>query len=565
VTRPRLALLWLYDALQVQVCAIRDVADLRTDDRLQDQEAMFFSIRADDPLIEYVQADRLVRLEDRVYQITSLVQARTRGEAVVKVECEVRWVELSRRVRVGATTLLGRTNLQGLTSILAGSGWAVGSVPADATLYSIDELDETITFLLRRWGTVTGTEVVFDSLNKTVSLVEAQGDDLGVGFRYGHNVRTITRRYEPPIVTRLYPFGANGLTIAAVNPSSLEYIENYDWYIAQGLTLAQAQARYRKDQVWSDERYLLSLNLYDAAVRRLNLLAQPVVSYEMDVLDLFALTGAGQPVAIGDTVTVRDDTFGVDLKTRTVRVERHPNAPWLDRVELQYLQRTITDSELEVGGREVDVGRIDMLADSNTDPFTITSSVETWAEIAITVAGETSFAAGATLRGVATGTGTVQIQMTIDGTPEVPVYEFPFVAGQFEFSWPTFATGITEGSYLIDWRARVISGTGTIAVAAQEARAWILIRGAVGVGVNSNPSQSVADVVEYVDILTVSDAVSAINPDHFEIEIADSPEYVAVDGFAEDYLDDLGYWRLGTGTFSRLDGPGVLGNPGKVR
>lgn len=504
-------LLWLYDALQVQKVALRDVDDVVQDDMLQGAETLKFRIRADDQRAAFLAPDLYVRLDTRIYRIVEMVQQRTSGQAFVQVNCEARWTELSRRVKVGATSILGKTNAVGLNTILAGSGWTSGGVPADATLYSIDELDETVVFLLRRWAAVTGTEIEWDTINKTVTLVEAVGDSLGVGFRYGHNVRSITRRYEPPVATRLYPYGANGLNIASANPTTLEYVENYDWYLSQGLTLIQAQARYRKDQVWSDERYLSAVNLYDASVRRLDLLARPIISYEMDVLDFSALTGAIAPVAVGDTVLVRDDEFNVDLSTRVVRRVRYPAAPWKDQVELEYLQQTLNDSELEVGGRSLDPGAVSLLIDSNDAPLSVTSGTLVWAEIAITVAGETSFAAGATFRGVATGTGTVTFQATIDGTTIGEAFTVPFDAavngGQVEFSWPTFATGVTEGSYVVDWRAQVTTGSGTIAVGAEAARAWVLIRGAVGIGVNTSPSQSIVETVLPLDLLALDAAL----------------------------------------------------------
>jgi len=501
----------LHDALQVPKVALRDVDQVVQDDMLQGAETLKFRIKADDQRAPFLAPDLYVRIEDRMYRITEMVQERTSGQAFIQVNCEARWTELSRRVKVGSTSILAKTNAQGLTTILTGTGWTSGGTPTDATLYSIDELDETVVFLLRRWADVTGTEIEFDTINKTVTLVEATGESLGVGFRYGHNVRSITRRYEPPVATRLYAYGANGLTIAGPNPTTLEYVENYDWYIEQGLTLLEAQARYRKDQVWSDERYLVAVNLYDAALRRIATLARPIIAYEMDVLDFSALTGAVAPVNVGDSVLVRDEEFNVDLSTRVVRRVRHPAAPWRDQVELEYLQQTLNDSELEVGGRTVDPGAFSLLVDATDAPVTVNSGTTVWAEIAITVAGETSFAAGGTFRGVATGTGTVTFQMTIDGTVVGQAFTVPFDAavngGQVEFSWPTFATGITEGSYLVDWRAQVTTGSGTIAVAAEAARAWIMIQGAVGVGVNTSPSQALVETVEPIVLLDLTAAL----------------------------------------------------------
>lgn len=516
-----MSLIWLYDLLQLPKVAIGRYTDLVVEDRLQDLETLVFAIEADDQKAPLLAPDLYVRYDDRIYRITELRQEREGSEALVVVTAEGRWTELSRRTRAGETSLLGRTNAQGLNAILAGTGWVSGGVPADPVLYSMVELDATVVALVRRWADITGTEVEWDTIGRRVFLRPQVGEDRGVGFRYGKNVRSISRRYEPPIATRLYPYGGNDLDISAVNPSGLQYIENYDWYLAQGLTLAQAQQRYRKDQVWSDQRYLVGVNLLDAAIRRLDRISKPIISYEMDVVDLWATSdGESAPLLIGDTVTVRDPTFSIDIKTRVVRLIRHPRAPWNDQIELEFLQRTLTDSELEVGGRTTDPGAVGILVDTNDEAFVVGSGTTLWGEIGITVTGQTTFVSGGTFVGVATGSGVVRFSMAIDGEVVGATFDFPFDAAtepQVEFSWPSFATGLDEGTYLVTWRAVVTSGAGTIAVAEEAARAWLLIRGAVGAGLASTPSQFLAEELpligldKYIDLTGDDWTVSVTN------------------------------------------------------
>lgn len=505
MTQP--ALLWLHTIGGVQVIALRDMDALTIEDRLQDVETLTFSVPGDSDRAPYLIPDTLVRMDARYWRITEVKQSRdAQGESLIEVTAEARWTDLSAKVRAGTTSILGKTITQGLTSILAGTGWTVGSVPAGATLYSLEDIDATVTALLRRWATITGNEVRFDTSARTVSFTAAVGSNNGIGFRYAHNLVTMERRYAPPAVTRLYAFGANNLEITGVNPTALPYIENYSWYTAQGLTLAQAQAQYRKDQIWVDERYLLALNLYDAAVLRLAALSQPRISYECSVLDLYALTGAAiSPVAIGDTVRVFDSEFGLDLGTRVVRILHHPNAPWTDEIELSFLQRTLSDADLAVSTRSPDYGALAILVAQNI-AGTVAGTNVLWASITYTVAGVTNIVMGATFKGTATGTGTVRFDIVDNVTQVGASYDFAFTAGQVEFSWPQFATGLAEGSHVISWRARVVSGTGTIAIADAECRAWLLSYGAVGVGISTSPNQDIQETLALV-YLTVTDSV----------------------------------------------------------
>lgn len=564
------ALLWLYDVLQNQVAALRDVDALKIDQRLQDQHTMTFTVRADEPMSVYLIPDRLVRFEDTVFTITEVKQERKKVDTMIHVTAEARWVELARRIRAGTTTILGELIEDGADTILNNTGWALGDTPADSSLYSIDFLDESVVYLLRRWAAVTGTELEFDTVNKIVHFRAQVGENRGVGFRYGVNLLSITRRYEPPVATRLWAYGANDLSIAASNPTGLEYIEDYSWYTAQGITLPQAQARYRRDQVWADGRYLTTVNLYDAAVERLAELAQPVISYEMDVLDLYALADTTTPTEVGDTVIVRDQEFDLDLTTRVVRTVRYPNAPWRDTVELSYLQKTTLTDELVIQGRSSNPSAMQLLVDQNDDPTTVASSLNVLTEIAITVAGETSFAAGATIKGTCTGSGTVTITLAIEGTPETPQYDFDFDASvdtKFEFSWPTFATGIDEGSYVISWRAQVTSGSGTIDIAAEDAKSWILIRGAVGVGVNTSPSASVQETLVGEVYFHDFNAASVTGSDEFVVEFVSAVDItVSAADTITPYADTVTErfiipFTIGDPTFGTLDGPGVLDTP----
>src|SRR5690606_7449855 len=124
------------------------------------------------------------------------------------VFCNPSWIRLGWRSRVGPTSILGKSPLEGMTQILQGQTWTVGSTPVDGDLYTIEEIDGTVLSLLRRWATVTGYELEFDGVTRQVSLVDRIGEDRGIGFFYGHNLATVTRTYAGPEATRLYAIGA---------------------------------------------------------------------------------------------------------------------------------------------------------------------------------------------------------------------------------------------------------------------------------------------------------------------------------------------------------------------
>lgn len=495
-------LVWLHTLLGERLVPLHDLKGLEVEDRISDQESLTYLVRADDRKVLFIVADQLVEHDGRYYRTEEVRQLRDGPAAFTEVYCEARWMDLGKRSKAGSFSVLGQTAEDGLAEILIGTGWTGTVTPAVGGLFSMEDLDATVLSLLRRWAQIVGREIQWNTATKTVDFVPALGQDLGIGFRWGHNLKNVERRYRPPLATRLYPIGANDLDISGVEPVGALYVEDFSWYLAQGLSLPEARGEFRKDVIWVDSRYLLALNLYDAALRRIAYLAQPQISYELSVADFSELTGStADDVEIGDTVRVRDATFEIDVATRCVRLLRRPLSPETNQIELAYLQPGLAEIELETqGGRSIDYGQTNFLVDDNAADLTVTGVATPFAEITVTSTGEATFIAGGTFKGTASGTGTVRFSFAVDGVDEVPTYDFAFTDGvQVEFSWPTFATGVDgESSPVLSWRARVISGSGTIAVAADAGRGWVLAKGAVGVGVNSSPNQQIEETLALV-------------------------------------------------------------------
>ena len=76
------------------------------------------------------------------------------------------------------------------------------------------------------------------------------------------------------LVTRIYPIGADGLTIGSVNDGK-NYVENHT-YTSKIIW-----------QVWKDERYEDAENLMQDAQAMVDSLATPAVSWEVDLCDLY--------------------------------------------------------------------------------------------------------------------------------------------------------------------------------------------------------------------------------------------------------------------------------------
>jgi hypothetical protein len=494
VSEPLDVTMWVSNVFGERSIPIHDYRALRIEKIHQGAWNLSFELRSNDPKLDFIIEDQLLQVEPEDGDRWYVDHFEDRHPGYRKVVCFPTWILLSNLSRFGSFPIAGKTPHEGLEQILLNTGWTAGDPPASASLYTYEGVDANVLNLIWRWAEVTGYEVEFDGVAKTVTFVNTTGENRGYGFIYGHNIRQITRKFQGPEATRLYAVGANDLTIEGSNPTGLPYIEDYSWYTNQGLLESEARDLYRKDAIWHDDGYLLSINLFDAAVARLDILAQPRISYSGTVVDITRLlTGVRDPrFFIGDTVRVTDEVLGFDVITRITRIVRFPVDPRSDEIELGFSTSTLMSS---TSARTSSVGELTPIVSTNDDDITVGPSQSSYGAISLTSAGNAVILSGSTFVGTATGTGTVEFNMTVDGSIIGSAYSFPFINGQMvEFSFPSFATDLAEGAHDIRWRAQVVSGSGTILLPALAGRSWVLARGAVGVG-GSNPSAFVSETL----------------------------------------------------------------------
>ena len=332
--------------------------ELRIEEQFAQSETLYFTVRADDARAALLGEDMEIRWRGRIFYVFEPRKYRgSDGAALIEYECPALWNRLADRKKVGTVELFGLTIGQGLDLILDGTEWT-GLVASDVdlvTTWYLNSNDATVLDLVRKWAKITGTEVEFDTTSKTVALRQQIGTNRGVGFRYGRNMKTVERRSNPPAVTRLYPFGRDDLGISGVEPDGLPYLEDFSFYTAQGITEAEARARYLREEVWVDQSFTTEADLYAGALARMELRGAPRISYEMAVVDLAELTQLASDVyGMGDSVRVYDGELGFNVQTRVVRILRRPLEPWASEVELSYLPPLVPDPS--VGSARTDPG-----------------------------------------------------------------------------------------------------------------------------------------------------------------------------------------------------------------
>nr|PZN37197.1 MAG: hypothetical protein DIU70_13105 [Bacillota bacterium] len=256
------------------------------------------------------------------------------GKRFIEVHCEAEWYDLmfadplpvSQWQDALASTVLG--------DILKGTGWQVGTVEITARRnLQLDEKLMNRLQALRQVAEVWGGELQFDTAKRTVSLLQQVGRKTPVAaFVYRKNLRNIQREVDTlNLITRLYPYGAKGLTIEAAN-NGVPYLEDFRY-----------TTRIRAAAI-KDDRFTNPWHLKEKAQEILAQVSKPRVSYTMRAADLSALAELQhEDLGLGDVVRVYDQELDIDIETRILRWQYSVDRPWDTELELSSTQPGLED------------------------------------------------------------------------------------------------------------------------------------------------------------------------------------------------------------------------------
>lgn len=488
--------------------------DLELDERFEQSYTVSFRVPATDLKTQNLVEDAKLTFEGDDFYITDVIKQRGDEVADYEILAEAAWMKLTDLKRPASFILAGETPRNGLAKILLDSGWSVLATTDDPLLYRLEAQDATILDLIWQWAKICLCEVSFQNSTKTVSMIPMVGAVRPLSFRYGRNLKSVKRTSKPPQVTRLYVYGKNGVVdITHSTVGGVDYIEDYSYYTNQGLTLPEAKALYRKDEIYSDDSFVEEAALFQAASARLAVLAQPIVLYEASVIDLSNLVGIPEyNFSCGDTVNVFDEILGFDVQARVTRKITWPFEPDKDKIELTFggfilpdpkvtTTRSDTSQNWELFESRNWVGQ-KLIRNFSTILHRIRLSTFTDAEWITTFK----------LQGVGAGSSTVTFTFLDDETG-LKIWD-DYVVGvsngeAIDVNWSFGQKGIPAGVTTMVIRARSDTGSAGIDVAELNSAFWILARG------SARQEVSLANSVRYdyigsVQSFTVPDDVTEI-------------------------------------------------------
>ena len=159
-----------------------------------------------------------------------------------------------------------------LTEAIDGTGWKV--IRCDVSKKRTIRIEQNCSAwdVAQQAITTYRCEMVFDSLNKGISVYEKYGEDRGAYFIERLNLKRLqvqSNSYD--FATRLIPIGKDGLML---NIDGKNYVENHQY------------SKKVKTMTWKDERYTDAESLKEDAEAKLDELSKPYRSYTAEIINL---------------------------------------------------------------------------------------------------------------------------------------------------------------------------------------------------------------------------------------------------------------------------------------
>lgn len=298
------------------------------------EDILTFKLPINDSKKNLLQNENIVELVDSRYIIRGVTKIRSGNNLMYEVYCEPTWYDIQAEEPMEVYEWVEKYPEEIMADLLDGIPWGIGNVTIRKrrTL----RLDEYVSNRLEGLSELPGLfngELIFNTRNNTIDFVEPAGNDSGAAFVYGKNIDNIEHYYSTEnLVTKIYLYGKEGMTIEDAHPDNLPYVENYNF------------TKKVKVQRMKDERFTNPYHLYERGVHALEVLSKPTASYSMTLFDLSAHTGMShEKFRLGDNVRVFDKELDIDDKKRIMRWKYHVKNPENTEVEIESKQPKLSD------------------------------------------------------------------------------------------------------------------------------------------------------------------------------------------------------------------------------
>jgi len=310
-------MLKLYDRNHTALNILTNLKDYKIEHMLSGEDILEFSLPVSDGNIKLIEEEGYIRNQTNEYVIKGVDPS----QGFKRYTCNINIESLSGKI-IKDYYVTAQTLDEALRLALTGTGWVL--VDTGILLRRTMKLSNTTTLgVLREARDLYGVDYRFDAINKKVYAYLSMGQDQGVYFTDDLNLIELSRPSNSnSFVTRLYPYGKDGLSIADINGGK-PYVENFQY------------SNKIIELIWEDNRYTDVTSLKADASRKLNELSRPRRTYQVQVVDLAKMEDDKDflSFSLGDTVTLLSQEEKFRDKQRIVKYVEYPEEPYKNNAE----------------------------------------------------------------------------------------------------------------------------------------------------------------------------------------------------------------------------------------
>lgn len=307
--------------------------DIELEQEVNGMDELVFSLPFTDPKREFIKNENLIQMYETLYIIREIRIKKGSSTPSIEVFAEALWYDLQFSDPLTVTEWVDEMPRKVFEDVLKGTGWSVGRIEISTRrTLTLDEESDNSLKAITSARELFGGDLIFDTVNKTVSLVPEETKHSGASIVYKKNMQEIEASYDTRnLVTRLYVYGQNGLTIEAAN-NGIKYVENY------GFT------KKRRVRSIKNERFSNPYYLREWAEEQMKILSKPSASYRITAQDLSTLSGLShEKFFIGYIVRVYDKELELDINTRIMKWTYNVAEPWRTKIELETTVKSLSD------------------------------------------------------------------------------------------------------------------------------------------------------------------------------------------------------------------------------
>ena len=317
----------------IREAVLENAYDIIVTSELNGSDYLEFSIPFKDGKRSYLDNEKKLQITKDIYRIRTVTDDKGEdGNTVTSIYAEAAFYDLAYSEKKSEQTYEAETAEKPMAYALQGTGWSVGKITV-STKRSWQSTDKNALSMLRTIQSIYGGDLEFDNVNKQVSLLTQSGNNSGAVFAYRKNMKSIQRVVDTrSLVTRLYAYGADGMTFASIN-NGKEYVENTEYSSEIRVSTLDCSS------------FTNPYQMLEYTEMRLADYSKPSISYVIQVMDLSVLTGwEHESFGIGDVVTVDDKDLGIRISTRIIRMNYNVQEPWKTVIELSTKLKELGDS-----------------------------------------------------------------------------------------------------------------------------------------------------------------------------------------------------------------------------